>query len=476
MTDPPTIDSLARRSRRDRRGERRDLSTSGQHAVNLARIEEYGGKLGHKLTEKGVSAYKPGISRAAFDLIVSRLESGASKGVCIYDVDRLLRRLVDAQRIVDIAERGFIILEADGEYDLMTPNGRESFLSRALAAEAYSFKLSHKVKRGFTTKAKLGEGKAGRYRGFGFEPDATTVCEAEREPIRRAWYMVVREEKTWGEACAYLNGLGMPSTSGAPWHDPTLRVALTAPRMAGLVKMGGEIKGKLPGKPILKESEWQELLMLVEGRRGRKPTGTYMATGKVLCGSCGTGISGRPDRRRTYPDGEVTRLYYCKSGDRGGCGKTIGDIRALDEWLERQTLRWMADPSNAAQRRRHTVRQEELRRPHEKELARLIKLQGYWDGKLADGTCSESRHRTMMSGLEGRIATEEAKLTGLEVVSIPEEVGNARAAWEKTEPGSLGRRDLFRRTWEGFEIRVDPGPAKEIDFTGRLHFRRLHPV
>lgn len=475
----PVIDSYARRSRKDRKGERtdRDLSTTGQHAVNLGRIEEYGGVLGQQLTEIGRSAWQPGVERPKFDLAVERLTSGAAQGVCIYDIDRMLRRVKDALRIVEIAEQGFVILDADGEYNLMTPNGREQFYQRAVAAEAYSFKLSTKVKRGFTTKAAMGEGKSGRFRPLGFEADATTIRESEREPVRRAARRVL-ETRRWEDGAASLRASGVLTSGGNEWVRQTVRSALVAPRMAGHIVLRGAIVGRFPGEPILDEADWQELISLVHSRSpGRPASPEYLCTKRVRCGNCGSTVSGLNQPGRPSPSKyRCTKRFANAKGGEWGCGKTVADRAALDLAVGELVVARLSDPRHATQVAEASARRAEKLLPHEKELGRLIDLRAYWDQQLLTGACDQVRHSQMVSALKNLIDAEEQKIVTAGVsqpVAAEVSAGEALAQWARSSTDE--RRALFDRAFAGFGVFVDPGPTGDTDFTGRIHVTPLLP-
>lgn len=476
MKPAPVIDSYARRSRKTRKGERRDrdLSTLGQHAVNLKRIQEHGGVLGKQLTEIGRSAWQPGVERPQFDVSVNRLQSGAAGGVCIYDIDRMLRRVADALRLVEIAEQGFVILDADGEYDLMTPNGREQFYRQAIAAEAYSFKLSTKVKRGLDTKAQVGEGKPGRYRPLGFEPDATTVNEAEREPIRRAVRKVL-ETRRWQDAADILNHAGILTSAGHLWQRQTVHNALLHPRMAGHIVRRDQIVARFPGQPILEETMWQEMLAMVQSRSpGRPPSPDFMCTRRVRCGNCGSTIGGK--RRDSKAQYQCKRRFNNSKGGASGCGKIIADRDALDLAVGELVIARLSDPRHASQVAEASKRRLETLLPHEKELGRLIDLRTYWDQQLLTGACDQVRHSQMVSALKNLIDAEEQKIVTAGVsqpVAVEVSAAEALAQWARSSTDE--RRALFDRAFTGFGVFVDPGPAGDTDFTGRIHVTPLLP-
>src|ERR1044072_8617749 len=96
---PLIIDSYARESAA---GDKRNVSILGQHTANLARIDELGARVGLKLDDKGKSAWKKGVFRKDWEHLITRMESGESDGAVIFDVERFLRTVEDAFRIVGV--------------------------------------------------------------------------------------------------------------------------------------------------------------------------------------------------------------------------------------------------------------------------------------------------------------------------------------------------------------------------------------
>lgn len=499
MTQRLILDSYARESRR---GDKRRLSVTGQHASNEQRIADLGGVLGRHLGDQGKSAWNPDVTRRDWEELIARLTSRQCDGVVIFDLERFIRQVKDAVRIVDLAKVGFRIFDSDMEFDLTTTSGRDAFYKQAVAAETYSSRLSEKVSRGNRQRALNGEGKRGRYRAFGFEDDSTTVREAERPYIREVARMILRDGKTWPEAVKYLTKNGLFSTAirhtakcaeakesmtpyqlrsyscectGQPWSDSTIQQALKSPRMAGYARLGSEILGRLPGEPILDPADWQELCALISSRRGRPPAQIFLCTGKVpvRCWNCESVLTQRQSSHgKRYPDtGEVKRYYLCdKTAD--GCGKTIADRYVLDGHVRDLVVRELSSSESADELKRQRERRQDMRAPHEKEIARLTRIRDHWDKQLNDGAedMTIERHSFLTGDLNKKIKERNAKLEeiGEALSAIPEAESREAVLTKWAAAGPEDQRAMFRQAFGERVIYIQPGSSLDDDCLDRM--------
>src|SRR6266567_6466509 len=176
------VDIYARVSRL-KRDEKREPSTTGQVAVCRVRLVDLGLPEGKVLIDLDRSAWNPNVKREAWDELMDRLESGISGGAIMFDLERFTRQPKDGERMIDLADRGLLVLDSESEYDLTTPNGKKAFRDAINAAAYYSDRLSTRARRGKRLKAMSGEPNT-TTRPFGFEDDFVTVREAEAEIIR----------------------------------------------------------------------------------------------------------------------------------------------------------------------------------------------------------------------------------------------------------------------------------------------------
>lgn len=498
MNRPLVLDSYARESRR---GDSRRLSVTGQHASNEQRIKGLGASLGKRLDDQGKSAWNPDITRKDWEELLGRLMSGASDGVVIFDLERFIRQVRDAVRIVDLAKSGFKIFDSDMEFDLTTTSGRDAFYKQAIAAETYSSRLSGKVSRGNRQRAQNGEGKRGRYRALGFEDDGTTVRESERPHIREVDRMIRLRGATWKQAVAYLVKHGIFSTAirhteecmalkesmsphqlrryecdcrGEPFTENGLQSAMKSPRMAGYSRLGHELVGRLPGEPILDPPDYQELLVLIASRRGRPPVQVFLCTGKVpvRCWNCSTVLTQRASSHgvRYAGSSEIKRSYLCDKTV-GGCGRTIADRYVLDRHVRDAVVAELSSAESAQELHRQREERQRERAPHEEEIVRLAKIRDHWDKQLNDGQdMTIERHTFLTADLNRKIKEREAKLT---------EIGEARAAppeaesresvlrtWEAASPAE--RREMFKQAFEERPFYVMPGSSLDTDVLDRM--------
>jgi site-specific DNA recombinase len=508
------LDSYARESAR---GDRRQLSVTGQHEVNEDRIKALGADLGLRLTDQGRSAWRKGVVREDWNRLVDRLENGLSDGAVIFDLERLMRRVEDALRIVKLAERGlelekqgtgrgFKIYDSAMEYDLTTPEGQSAFYNAAVKGQEYSARLSVKVSRGNRRKAMSGESKRGRYRGFGFEDDGTTVRESEREPIREVVRMILHEEKTWGQAAEYLASLGIYSTAtkhteeclaireqltpyklkryecdckANQWRASSLRNALTHPRMAGYAKLG-KTMGTLPGEPILTVTDWQALKDKVASRKGRPPMDPTLLSGNqqpALCANCGGHLEMRMYAPgSTYLDagdhfahvvpeermGDVRRQYRCKS-----CTRMIGDMYVFDRVVSQMIIAILASKENAEARAKERAILMSARAPHEIEIKRLEDVRDHWDSQLNDGAdgMTPERHSFLTSDIANKIKKEKEVLKSIGEVEDIEPVTETREEvvrkWNAAS--ATQKRKMFRDAFSGRPIYIQPGSTNDLE-------------
>jgi DNA invertase Pin-like site-specific DNA recombinase len=499
MTKRLILDSYARESRR---GDKRRLSVTGQHASNEQRIKDLGGVLGKRLDDQGKSAWNPDVTRGDWEELINRLTSRQCDGVVIFDLERFIRQVRDAVRIVDLAKLGFRIFDSDMEFDLTTTSGRDAFYKQAVAAETYSSRLSEKVSRGNRQRALNGEGKRGRYRAFGFEDDSTTVRESERPYIQEVARMILREGKTWPEAVKYLTKNGLYSTAirhtpecverkesltpyqargytcecqALPWSPTTLQQALKSPRMAGYARLGNELLGRLPGESILDPADWQELRALISSRRGRPPAQIFLCTGKVpiRCWNCTTVLTQRQSSHgvRYSNTGEVKRYYLCDK-TAGGCGRTIADRYVLDGHIRDMIAHELSSSESAEELKRQREQRQSQRTPHEKEIARLTRIRDHWDKQLNDGAedMTIERHTFLVADLNGKIKAEQAKLGAIgEALTAPPSTESRDAVLRKWEAaGPEGQRTMFRQAFGERIIYAQPGSSLDADCLDRL--------
>jgi site-specific DNA recombinase len=353
----------------------RQRSTSGQIKDIRKRIERYGAQLGEILKDEGKSAWDPKVKRPDWDTLMNRLENGISDGVVVFDLARFSRRPKDGERLIEAAERGLIVLDADMEFDLLTPDGKSHFRDGLRVAAYQSDRMSTAVRRGMRERAENGDPST-RFRSFGFEVDAVTIREAEAV-ITREMAERLLDGTGLEFLAAELNERGI-RTAGAPcldhrpakkercsrcgrwkpdghhgadgtWSTTKLRTMLLNEQNAGYLMFNGENMGRLPGDPILDEATWIDLCALFAGRRQGRPA-SYSCTGFVVCGQCTQNLTGHKPGG-TYRDGVPRYQYRCempRAGRPGRCGRMTVDGRGLEFHARALVATVLSDPAHAS--------------------------------------------------------------------------------------------------------------------------------
>ena len=249
-----------------------------------------------------------------------------------------------------IAACGLLVLDSESEYDLTTPNGKKAFRDAINAAAYYSDRLSTRSARGKKLRAMSGEPN-NSVRSFGFEEDRVTVREDEAEIIREMTNRVLAGD-TLMALVADLDARSIQSSHGNPWDNTSLKNLLIRPINCGRIiyKTNPEtgekaVVGRLPGKPIVSEEDFDRVCAIFAARRRGRPT-RYLCAALAVCGApgCGFPLYGRAQKgMKPYPDGSVRRHYWCVTSV-GGCGRTSIDQRALDKAVSMLVIEILSDP------------------------------------------------------------------------------------------------------------------------------------
>ena len=172
--------------------------------------------LGQVHVDDGRSAWNPKVERPGWDTLMGRLESGESGGVIVFDMERFSRRPIEGERLIAAAERGLVVLDSDGEFDLATASGKKSFRDAMNAAAYYSDRLSDRVTRGKKLKALAGEPNG--CRPFGFLADGVTPHPEESVILREAAMRLLGGE-TQESLIADLDARGVRTVRGGRWSS-----------------------------------------------------------------------------------------------------------------------------------------------------------------------------------------------------------------------------------------------------------------
>src|ERR1700754_4912123 len=70
------------------------------------KILDRGGQVGEVFKDNSLSAWNPKVVRPQWDALMARLEAGLSDGVMVYDLTRFSRKILEGERLVELAADG----------------------------------------------------------------------------------------------------------------------------------------------------------------------------------------------------------------------------------------------------------------------------------------------------------------------------------------------------------------------------------
>ena len=439
----------------------------------LDRAAELGWEVVGRYADPNTSAWKADVLRKEYKRMTDDLLAGNIDAIIVWDIDRLLRRPIELERLIEAVERkgGNRVADAQGEYDLTNGEHQDILRQKAIAANKESRDKSRRVKRAAQSRALRGEPahkNATKVRPFGYDFDYVTVRKDEALLIKKAAKSLLAGTASLNGIATGWNAAGIKTARGKEWSYQAVKVVLTSPRIAGLQSSGSDVLLDRDGKPV--EGNWDGILDVETWERLRKklsdPTRRtnfeqgngrrYLLTGgRSFCGKCGATLQARPREKGTYSDGDK-RCYGCKSGK--GCGlrhqaSTLEDfIRdAVIEALDSPKVESLMRGSDKEQER-EKVLFTELRKVDES----LVKL----DDDYYDDIITRARYLRQKQRLDERRTSLERELASIQtkgaVVDVPRGAAKIRKAWDSA--GMEWRQAIVSALVE--KVIVHPAPKR----------------
>jgi DNA invertase Pin-like site-specific DNA recombinase len=433
---------------------------------------------GKAFHDHALSAWNPKVERPQFNQLMTRLESGDSDGVMVYDLTRFTRKPIEGERLLALAKRGVVVASITSEYNLLTADGRKQFRDAMNAAAHESDKISERVARGKRKKARRGKSNAS-YRGYampgylpnpeGWEPGEPRTpvpadqLAAEREVVREMARRVLAGDTLDG-IVRDLNTRGVTTVMGMLWTSVTVRQLLRRPSLTGLVEYKGEIqKGKdgqpmtLDGDPVLDRDTWDALQSHFSARKRGRPATTYLLSGLARCGQCGHVLYGRPRvGLAPYDDGEPRRQYWCQPrAHGGGCGKLAIDQRYADAEVGAAVLRRLGDPKHARVVAKQAAAAKAARAVLLADIARLDN--DAQDLASKTGTWGLARVEAAMESIDAQLGKARAKLAAIDGPDAqPMPASDVTERWAKAvaEGNISALRQMVREAFPKLTIRA----------------------
>jgi site-specific DNA recombinase len=286
-------------------------------------------------TDDDISAYHRK-RRPAYERLLADVEAGRITAIVAWASDRLTRRPIEAEGLIDLAERtGVKLATVTGEYDLASPDGRMHFRILGSIARREVEHMAERRQLMLAQRAGTGVPGFGGQRPFGYRPGGMELDPDEAKLIREATDRLLRKGETVYAVLAdwRTREVRSPGThkhpKGNPWSTTPFRDMICSPRLAGLRQHRGEVIGPAAWPAIITPAERDQLkgLFARNPRRPGRPA-TRLLVGVVFCGRPGCGrhlVSCWPS------DNRGMWAYGCKRGiGQDGCARTYVDGRQTD--------------------------------------------------------------------------------------------------------------------------------------------------
>ncbi len=297
---------------------------------------------------------------------VKMLEDVRSGRISALVFSKLARLARNTRELLEFADEfqkcGADLVSLEECIDTSSPAGRVFFTMIAAMAQWEREEISSRVAASVPVRARMGRSTGGKP-VYGYEwRDGKMVPHPEEGPVRRLMYELYLQHRRKLTVTKILNERGYRTRGGGEWTyasvgrllaDPTAKGQRRANFTRNTGDGGWEYKPEadwvtVAVEPIVEASVWDECNRIMrEGtethglhlRKGRKPT--YLFSGLVFCGSCGSGVkmypqTGTPKYRcfrcsNKIPKDDLEALFIEQLSD------FLLDENRVEEYLTRAT-------------------------------------------------------------------------------------------------------------------------------------------
>ncbi len=316
-------------------------SIEDQLAVLRLLAKEQGLTIADEFIEKQ-SAKRPG--RAAFAIMLARIQKGEAQGIVCWKLDRLARNPVDAAQIEWLLQEGTIKHIQTPERSYYPADNVMLMNVEFGIANQYVRDLSTNTKRGLYQKAKRGE-----YPGLaplGYFNDLrskTIVQDKNTAPIVKQAFERYAESRYSLEDIAtffFANGIETKATmrwqssGGNAMKRDQAAYILSNPFYCGLFRYGGELHQGNHHPIVTKQlfDKVQEVLKQ-RGKTSRQVSNPKPLCGLFRCGECGRSITAETKTKHQKNGNIHHYLYYRCTKKNTTCSQLHIRAEELDKQL-----------------------------------------------------------------------------------------------------------------------------------------------
>ena len=309
--------------------------------------------------EESKSAFKP-YERPLFHKMIERIQAGEADGIVSWHPDRISRNEIDAATITYFVRTGVIKDLKFGSYNFDNSPEGIMMLQMALSQSQYSSsKLSKDVKRGLSTKLKMGirpnktpQGWLNDY----ISPKGmkTISIDKKRFPVlRQCWDLMLTGNYTPPQILAKLNNewgyrtRKTKRTGGKPMSRSGIYLMFNNRFYAGQVKLqdGTWSKGAHQSMVTLEEFDRVQRLL---GRKGNPRAKQYDYCFKplLICGECSGSITAETKRKKIKETGDSKEYtyYHCTHNKDCNCKQGSIEERKLKKLMKGEMDRYTILP------------------------------------------------------------------------------------------------------------------------------------
>lgn len=391
----PSAAAIYVRISQDRTGQ--GLGVGRQEVDCRGWAERHGWTVAELYADDDLSAYS-GKARPGYRRLLSDISAGSRDGLVVWHPDRLHRSPVELEDFIALVERTGLQIGTvtAGDIDLASATGRMTARIVGAVARHESEHKAERIRRKALELAELGAVPGGGIRPFGYEADRVTIREDEARLIREAAERVLAGDGVRTVAADW-NRRGVRSVTGADWRPTTIKRLLRSGRIAGWREHHGQLVAQATWPAIIDPADGRQLRKLLDDpardRTGGATARSYLLSGFVRCGACGSALTARPVRRK----GHRYRRYACVT-DRGGCNRVGIIADPLENLVVEAVMLRLDSPALAkvVRRRKVAISADSTVEDIEGRLGELAEM-------FAAGEISRAEWSTARKGLTGRL-------------------------------------------------------------------------
>jgi len=416
--DPQSNDA-AIYCRKSKKGDRQQISVTRQKNLALKDCEELGLTVSreHIYVDNGESAWQRNRKRPGWEALLEAARRGEIKHIVCYHPDRLMRQPHDLEQLLSISDaHGILLYGRVNRRNLQDPDDRYALRIEVAHACRSSDDTSRRMKDERQERAENGLPRPGGVRRFGYTKNGKQIIEAEAEIIREIFRRFISGDGT-SIIRADLNLRKIKTAYGRSWSDDSVRRVLDTHYVAGIRVHRGQEIGAGSWPAIIDPATWalaREMREFRSASHSNRPQRFYLLRGAVLCGKCGTRMTGN------------TQEYKCSRKlrhDALRCSRGIGADR-LEEFVEEAAIRYLtALRTDGRIAKSKTSQAQEDIADDEKQLDELNAM---WTQK----EITTREFKQMRAKILARIESNEKKTTVRPIKALEGLTGpNARKTW-----------------------------------------------